>query len=159
MSALRAIVAAIVVASIAILIARGNGYHVYVIALVGLTAIVGIGLNVTLREAELPRPDATSLQLAGASCVDRDPLLRAVLRGVADWYGRWRDAGGDAVQSGLVDTYRLHCATIGATVRVTLPGGAELTDIATGVADDGALIVGGHRVAAGDVIHVRAASG
>jgi BirA family biotin operon repressor/biotin-[acetyl-CoA-carboxylase] ligase len=118
--------------------------------------VVGIGLNVTLRETELPRPDATSLQLAGSSCVDRDPLLRAVLRGIAGRYGRWRDAGGDPLASGLIESYRFHCATIGETVRVTLPGSGELTDVATGVDDDGALVVGGHRIAAGDVLHVRA---
>ena len=123
----------------------------------GPAAVIGIGLNVTLRESELPRRDATSLQLAGSACVDRDPLLRAVLRGLADWYGRWRDAGGDPVASGLMDSYRFHCATIGATVRVELPGGGELTDVATGVDDDGALVVDGRRVAAGDVVHVRAA--
>jgi BirA family transcriptional regulator, biotin operon repressor / biotin---[acetyl-CoA-carboxylase] ligase len=123
----------------------------------GPAVVLGIGLNVTLRESELPRPDATSLQLAGSACVDRDPLLRAVLRGLADWYDRWRDAAGDPVASGLVDSYRFHCATIGATVRVELPGGGELTDVATGVDDDGALVVDGHRVAAGDVVHVRAA--
>jgi BirA family transcriptional regulator, biotin operon repressor / biotin---[acetyl-CoA-carboxylase] ligase len=123
----------------------------------GPAVVLGIGLNVTLRESELPRPDATSLQLAGSACVDRDPLLRAVLRGLADWYDRWRDAAGDPVASGLIDSYRFHCATIGATVRVELPGGGELTDVATGVDDDGALVVDGHRVAAGDVVHVRAA--
>jgi BirA family biotin operon repressor/biotin-[acetyl-CoA-carboxylase] ligase len=123
----------------------------------GPAAVIGIGLNVTLREPELPHPDATSLQLAGSICVDRDPLLRAVLRGLADWYGRWRDVGGDPVASGLMETYRFHCATIGATVRVELPGGGELTDVATGVDDDGALVVDGRRVAAGDVVHVRPA--
>jgi BirA family biotin operon repressor/biotin-[acetyl-CoA-carboxylase] ligase len=123
----------------------------------GPAAVIGIGLNVTLREPELPRPDATSLQLAGSDCVDRDPLLRAVLRGLADWYGRWRDAGGDPVASGLIDSYRFHSATIGATVRVELPGGDELVDVASGVDDDGALVVGSRRVAAGDVVHVRAA--
>ena len=123
----------------------------------GPAVVIGIGLNVTLRETELPRPDATSLQLAGSACVDRDPLLRAVLRGLADWYGRWRDAGGDPVTSGLIDSYRFHSATIGATVRVELPGGEQLVDVASGVDDDGALVVGARRVAAGDVVHVRAA--
>jgi BirA family transcriptional regulator, biotin operon repressor / biotin---[acetyl-CoA-carboxylase] ligase len=123
----------------------------------GLATVIGIGLNVTLREPELPRPDATSLQLAGSACVDRGPLLRAILRGLADWYVHWRDAGGDPVASGLMDAYRIHCATIGAIVRVELPGGADLIDVATGVDDDGALVVDGQRVAAGDVVHVRAA--
>jgi len=123
----------------------------------GPAVVVGLGLNVSLHEDELPRPDATSLALAGSSCVDRDPLLRAILRGVHEWYARWRDAGGDPVASELIDTYRLHCATIGASVRVALPDGEELTGTATGVDDDGALVVGERRVAAGDVVHVRAA--
>ena len=117
--------------------------------------VVGVGLNVTLREPELPRPDVTSLQLAGASCVDRDPLLRALLRAFADGYGRWRAAGGDPVRSGLIESYRFHCATIGARVNVALPGGTEIVDDVTGVADDGALLIAGRTVAARDVIHLR----
>jgi BirA family transcriptional regulator, biotin operon repressor / biotin---[acetyl-CoA-carboxylase] ligase len=117
--------------------------------------VVGIGLNVTLREPELPRPDATSLQLAGASCVDRDPLLRALLRAFAERYALWRDAGGDPVASGLIELYRFHCGTIGRTVRAELPGGEEIVGEATSVDDDGCLMVGGRSIAAGDVIHVR----
>jgi BirA family transcriptional regulator, biotin operon repressor / biotin---[acetyl-CoA-carboxylase] ligase len=117
---------------------------------------VGLGLNVTLRESELPRPDATSLQLAGSACVDRDPLLRAILRDIADWYVRWRDAGGDVVACGLMESYRFHCATIGVPVEVSLPDGSHVVDTATAVDDDGALVVGDRRVAAGDVVHLQA---
>lgn len=119
--------------------------------------VLGIGLNVTLRESELPRPDATSLQLAGSSCVDRDPLVRAVLRGIESWYVTWRDSGGDPQASGLIEAYRFHCATIGATVRVSMPGGAGVADIvgvASGVDFDGRLIVGDRAIAAGDVVHL-----
>jgi BirA family transcriptional regulator, biotin operon repressor / biotin---[acetyl-CoA-carboxylase] ligase len=119
------------------------------------SVVVGIGLNVSLREAELPRADATSLQLAGSSCVDRDPLVRALLRAFADWYVRWRDAAGDPVDSGLMEAYRFHCGTIGRSVRVQLPGGAEIAGVATGVDDDGCLIVAGRNIAAGDVVHVQ----
>ena len=52
--------------------------------------VVGIGLNVSLRATELPVPTAASLALAGAPGTDRDPLLRAVLRSIGDWYGAWR---------------------------------------------------------------------
>ena len=117
--------------------------------------VIGIGLNVTLREDELPRPDATSLQLAGSSCVDRDPLVRAMLRGFADGYARWRDVTGDPLAGGLVESYRYHCATIGTSVRVDLPGGGVLTGMATAVDDDGCLVVDGRTVTAGDVVHVR----
>jgi BirA family biotin operon repressor/biotin-[acetyl-CoA-carboxylase] ligase len=123
--------------------------------------VVGIGLNVTLRADELPsdRP-ATSLQLAGAVMTDRDPLLRALLRGLGAWYARWRFAGGDAEAAGLAEAYRHHCATIGRSVRVRLPSGEELAGEAVTVDTDGQLAVrtaeGRSRsVAAGDVLHVR----
>ena len=35
-----------------------------------------------------PYPTAGSLALAGAAATDRDPLLRAVLRSLEEWYGR-----------------------------------------------------------------------
>ncbi|WBB64999.1 biotin--[acetyl-CoA-carboxylase] ligase [Micromonospora sp. WMMD812] len=125
--------------------------------------VLGIGLNVTLRADELPENPtglpATSLQLAGAAATDRDPLLRALLRGLADWYDRWRTAGGDAVTSGLREAYLAACATVGRPVRVLLPGGDELTGTAVGVDADGQLLVdtpdGQRHLAAGDVLHLR----
>jgi BirA family transcriptional regulator, biotin operon repressor / biotin---[acetyl-CoA-carboxylase] ligase len=126
--------------------------------------VVGIGLNVTLREDELPAdPDgrrATSLALAGAKATDRDPLLRALLRSFAGWYERWRDAGGDPERSGLAAAYVRHCDTLGRRVRVLLPDGGELTGTARELDSDGRLVVhtgaGQDRaVAAGDIRHVR----
>ncbi|MFI0792823.1 biotin--[acetyl-CoA-carboxylase] ligase [Micromonospora rubida] len=128
------------------------------------TAVVlGIGLNVTLGADELPENPtglpATSLRLAGAVATDRDPLLRALLRSLADWYDRWRSTGGDALASGLRDAYLAACGTVGRPVRVLLPGGDEITGTATGVDPDGQLIVdtpaGPRALAAGDVLHLR----
>jgi BirA family biotin operon repressor/biotin-[acetyl-CoA-carboxylase] ligase len=125
------------------------------------TAVVlGIGLNVTLSEAELPRPDATSLLLAGAAHTDRDTLLRGLLRELADWYRRWSAADGDPEDSGLRDGYQLHCATLGRQVTVALPGGDTLTGTASDVDGDGRLVVVGAdgyptAVAAGDIVHLR----
>src|ERR1700752_1025640 len=48
MSARAVLLAAASAAGVCILIWRGDGYQLYVIALVGLTAIVGVGLNVLL---------------------------------------------------------------------------------------------------------------
>jgi len=48
MSWQRAAAAAIVIAAVCFLIARGNSYQTFIIVLVGVTAIVGIGLNVLL---------------------------------------------------------------------------------------------------------------
>lgn len=128
--------------------------------------VLGIGLNVSQRADELPVRDepgalpATSLGLVGALCTDRDPLLRALLRGLSDWYGRWRWAAGDPEASGLRDAYRGCCASLGHQVRVQLPGGDEFTGVATDVDGDGRLVVaessGARRaVAAGDVWHLR----
>ncbi len=129
----------------------------------GDAVVLGIGLNVTTRVDELPPVTglpATSLRIAGAQSTDRDPLLRALLRGLAGWYAGWREAGGDAEMCGLLAAYRRHCATIGRDVRVQLPGGAELAGAATTVDRDGQLVVRTadgteNRVSAGDVVHVR----
>ncbi|MGI5247253.1 biotin--[acetyl-CoA-carboxylase] ligase [Dactylosporangium sp. CA-139066] len=124
--------------------------------------VLGIGLNVTLREDELPRPDATSLALGGAANADRDPLLKALLRSLADWYTRFTGHGGDPAASGLREEYKLHCGTIGRRVTVELPGGGTLEGLAADIDGDGRLQVTDrfgavHAVAAGDVVHARLA--
>jgi BirA family biotin operon repressor/biotin-[acetyl-CoA-carboxylase] ligase len=129
----------------------------------GDAVVVGMGLNVSTRAEELPETTglpATSLRLAGAASADREPLLRALLRGIADWYEGWRESDGDAEMSGLLAAYRQGCSTIGRDVRVLLPGGGELTGLATAVDPDGQLVVrtvddSDHHVSAGDVLHVR----
>ena len=129
----------------------------------GDAVILGIGLNVTTRVGELPGVTglpATSLQIAGAKSTDREPLLKALLRGVAQWYAGWREAGGDAEMCGLLGAYRAGSSTIGREVRVELPGGADLSGTATDVDGDGQLVLRSadgyvHRVSAGDVRHVR----
>jgi BirA family biotin operon repressor/biotin-[acetyl-CoA-carboxylase] ligase len=127
--------------------------------------VLGIGLNVSQRADELPEPPgpgafpATSLAIAGAASTDRDPLLRALLRALAEWYGRWRAVEGDPHASGLREAYRTHCVTLGREVEVTLPGGAIVAGEASDVDGDGRLIVatgdGTHALAAGYVRHVR----
>lgn len=122
--------------------------------------VIGIGLNVTLTEDELPVPTAGSLLLAKASATDRDPLLKTVLRSLEQWYGNWRDAAGDPGVSGLQEAYAAGCATLGKHVRADLPGGRTLTGTAEAVDADGRLVirtVEGEReaVGAGDVVHLR----
>lgn len=125
--------------------------------------VVGIGLNVSLKDTELPVPAATSLALAGAPGTDRDPLLRAVLRSIGDWYGAWRLEGGDPAASRLQQTYAAGCATLGRQVRAELPGGQELSGTAVAVDGDGRLVIagpGGERpVGAADVVHLRPTAG
>lgn len=124
----------------------------------GDAAVVGIGLNVSHRPGELPA-GATSLALAGAPTTDRAALLAALLRELAQWYRRWRAAGGDAGAAGVGEAYRSRCATIGQRVRVRLPDGGELTGHAETVDADGRLVLrtaaGVQVLAAGDVHHLR----
>jgi BirA family biotin operon repressor/biotin-[acetyl-CoA-carboxylase] ligase len=126
---------------------------------VGDAVVVGIGLNVSLRADELPVPTATSLLLAGSQAVDREPVLRAVLRDMETRYRAWVGANGDAVASGLVAGYRAACVTIGRDLAVQLPGARGLTGRAVDVDDAGRLLVetgdGVQTLAAGDVVHVR----
>jgi len=123
--------------------------------------VLGIGLNVTQRPDELPEPAdpgayrPTSLAGVDASRADRATLVRAGLRALAGWYGRWRDAAGDADAAGLRAAYLAACATVGTEVSVSLPGGGEIVGPATDVDPDGRLRVAGHTLAAGDVRHVR----
>ncbi|MFD8816396.1 biotin--[acetyl-CoA-carboxylase] ligase [Streptomyces sp. NPDC059627] len=124
--------------------------------------VVGVGINVTLRAAELPVPQAGSLALAGAVSTDRETLLRAVLRSLEDWYGRWRAAGGDPAVSGLQEAYAAGCATLGRSVRAELPGDRSLVGAAVAIDGDGRLVIATGEgvqepVGAGDIVHLRPA--
>ncbi|WP_055603835.1 biotin--[acetyl-CoA-carboxylase] ligase [Streptomyces aureus] len=122
--------------------------------------VVGLGINVTLREDELPVPAAGSLLLAGAVSTDRDTLLRAVLRSLAEWYDVWARADGDPAESGLQAAYAAGCATLGRRVRAELPGERMLEGEAVALDGDGRLVVateggGTEAVGAGDIVHLR----
>ncbi|MFF5785350.1 biotin--[acetyl-CoA-carboxylase] ligase [Streptomyces sp. NPDC012693] len=122
--------------------------------------VIGLGLNVTLREDELPVPGAGSLLLAHAVSTDRDTLLRAVLRSFEQWYGDWVRADGDPEASGLQAAYAAGCATLGRRVRADLPGERMLEGEAVALDGDGRLVVateggGTEAVGAGDIVHLR----
>lgn len=128
----------------------------------GKGVVVGVGVNVSLRADELPVATAGSLALAGAAVTDRDPLLRSVLRALAERYGAWRAAAGDPDASRLQETYAAGCATLGRRVRAILPGDRELVGEAVAVDGDGRLVLATadgvqQPVGAGDIVHVRPA--
>jgi len=131
----------------------------------GNAVVVGIGLNVSTEPAEFPNPrpgalPAISLRAAGATALNREDILLAILDGFERWYRAWQQAGGDPDRSGLRPEYIRLSATIGRTVRAELPGGQALSGPAVGVDSDGRLLVrvpSGSEVAvaAGDVVHLR----
>lgn len=132
----------------------------------GHAVVLGLGINITQDVAELPVPTATSLKLAGSATTDRDTVLRAVLRALADRYQDLsrKSVDGLAWPSGLAAVYRERCSTIGRLVRVDLPDGTTIDGLADGVDDEGRLLVREqpespdgrvHVLSAGDVVHIR----
>lgn len=128
---------------------------------VGDAVVIGIGLNVSLREPELPVPTATSLAIENAVSTDREPLLKAILRSIESSYREFTAAGGNPDASGLRAAYLAASATVGQRVRVYLPGDQVLTGHATGIDPTGQLLITPdpsgpeQAISAGDVIHVR----
>lgn len=128
----------------------------------GDAVVLGAGINVSQDAAELPVPSATSLWLAGAATTDREVLAKAYLRALSARYRTWREAGGDPRASGVGAAYREACRTLGRQVRVHLPGEQVIEGCAEEIDGHGRLVVRDtfgqvRELAAGDVVHVRAA--
>lgn len=127
--------------------------------------VVGVGLNVSLTEDELPVPTATSLLLEYAGTTDRNILLKSFLRTFADHYRSFCDADGDAAAPwtdgpALRDRVGDRMGTLGQDVRAELPDGGTLSGRALSLDARGALVVRDddgerHTVSAGDVVHLR----
>jgi BirA family transcriptional regulator, biotin operon repressor / biotin---[acetyl-CoA-carboxylase] ligase len=126
----------------------------------GPAAVLGVGLNVSTAEEELPVPGAGSLATAGWPGLDRALLLVRILEVLGKRLRRWSGDSGDPMR-GLLEDYEARCETVGRSVRVHLPSGEELVGPAVGIADDGGLLVQAAQgvvvVSAGDVVHVRPA--
>lgn len=120
----------------------------------GPAAVIGVGLNVSLRRDELPVETATSLLLEGATETDRTIVLRSFLRNLEALYRAWSSTGGDPA-AGIRESYVRRCVTIGQQVRVTLPHADPLEGLATGIDEFGRLLVDGQAISAGDITHVR----
>jgi BirA family transcriptional regulator, biotin operon repressor / biotin---[acetyl-CoA-carboxylase] ligase len=122
--------------------------------------VVGIGVNVSTRAGELPVATATSLALVGGA-TDREILVKEILRSLDRRYTAWRDTAGSSAT--VIPAYRERCETIGHHVDVQLPGGDVVRGLASGIDDDGRLLVDDdagdhHAFLVGDVTHVRKVS-
>ncbi|MDX6324752.1 MAG: BirA family transcriptional regulator [Nocardioidaceae bacterium] len=122
----------------------------------GSAGVVGLGLNVSQSQEELPVPTAGSLATTGHHAVDRTDLLLGILRELERRLTQW-SRGDDRVAG----EYLQRMDTLGRRVRVLLPGGDSVEGLAVGVSHHGALeletVQGRRTVSAGDVVHVRPA--
>jgi len=122
---------------------------------------IGAGLNLALDEHDLPTLTSTSLLLVTGTSPDADAVLAAYLRELRDLTDAFLAAGADPVASGLHAQVSELCGTLGATVRVELPGGTDLIGTAVALDPDGRLVIEDQTngelqaVAAGDVTHLR----
>lgn len=127
----------------------------------GATVVIGIGINVTTTADELPFDAASSLALCGAQVLDRTRLLSAILTELAARVSEFELAEGDAEASGLGETYRTACSTLGRNVAVTTTEGTRLVGNALAIDAMGRLQLAVHggvqAVGAGDVEHLRPA--
>lgn len=115
-------------------------------------AVVGIGINFSLDESELPVENATSLLLAGLD-TDKTTVLAAVLREFAALYQQWERDGQ------VHDAYSQRCASIGAPLKVMVDEHTTVLGTGDHVDAHGRIVVrtpqGLQAFSAGDVHHLR----
>ena len=117
--------------------------------------VIGLGLNVFQAPEGVGR--ATSLVDLGVAAPDRHQLVCALLTELGRRIVAWRAARG--ADWALAADYRARSLTLGNRVRAHLPGGKDVAGTASGIDDQGRLLLdaGGETVvvSAGDVVHLR----
>ena len=120
--------------------------------------VLGLGINVAASAYPAGLAgEATSCEEVASRPVDRADLLVAFLTALESRYSAVLAGKG---RGATLDAYRADSATLGRRVRVELMSGPWLEGRATGVADDGRLVVvdgagAEHLVSVGDVKHLR----
>ncbi len=110
-------------------------------------AIVGIGINV---ENEIPKElKGYATSISSFYKINRLEVFERFTRNFNENYSEL--VSGNWVE--LFQRYRELCVTLGRYVRVITPAG-EFSGIAN-LSEDGAIIVGGQKIYAGDCIHLR----
>ena len=116
----------------------------------GTGVIVGIGINVSMTQEELPVPTATSLYLASGENFDRNALLADLLNTFLNNFQKW-ESGAD-----LRESYRALSSTLGSQIEISRPDGTSNRGSAIDIDLSGALVLaGGEVVTVGDISHIR----
>ncbi len=116
----------------------------------GAGVVIGIGLNVSASQEELPIEGATSLEIEGFHNVDREKLLIKILTSFEGFLKRW-----ESNDPTLLSEYCASSATIGKKVSIELPGGEKITALASSIDVTGALVLDDDRhITVGDIVHI-----
>lgn len=99
---------------------------------------VGVGINLTQTEEELPRPDTTSLSLEGFSVPSPTALAEVLVQGLKEAFSAANTHSG---LSHLQASYRALCVTVGRRITATLDHNNQVTGVAKKITSDGALLI------------------
>jgi BirA family biotin operon repressor/biotin-[acetyl-CoA-carboxylase] ligase len=114
--------------------------------------IVGVGLNVSMQENELPVATATSLYLESFLELDRNDILKRILKSFEENFQIWNNKGSAPFISKFEDL----CSSLNRDIQIIGPSGESRAAIATGISILGELILSdGKHVNSADVLHLR----
>jgi BirA family biotin operon repressor/biotin-[acetyl-CoA-carboxylase] ligase len=114
--------------------------------------IVGVGLNVGMQEKELPVVTATSLYLEKFSQLDRNEILKRILRSFREKFEVWHEQG----SAPFISQYENLCSSLNRDIQIVWPVGDSQATQATGISIRGELILNdGVLVNSADVLHLR----
>jgi BirA family transcriptional regulator, biotin operon repressor / biotin---[acetyl-CoA-carboxylase] ligase len=114
--------------------------------------IVGVGLNVGMQETELPVVTATSLYLEKFSQLDRNEILKRILRSFREKFEVWHEQG----SAPFISQYENLCSSLNRDIQIVWPVGDSQATQATGISIRGELILNdGVLVNSADVLHLR----
>jgi BirA family biotin operon repressor/biotin-[acetyl-CoA-carboxylase] ligase len=120
--------------------------------------VVGIGINVFQEVNELPVPTATSLILECEEGVitTREELIAHLLQEIRNEFDAWNLAN-DNVE--ILRKYSKLSATLGSKIKLDFQNGDTKESTATGIAENGGLLISsGETIVSADITHLRAIS-
>lgn len=119
--------------------------------------IVGIGINLSVPEGDLPTPHATSMTLHGAQV---EGLADRLTHGIVTTLTSRLSTPTLSLDDETLRWVTARLGTLGRRVRVDFPDGESLVGLASGLNEVGALVVAGedgadHVITAADIWHLR----
>ena len=114
--------------------------------------IIGVGLNVSMRDDELPVQTASSLLLEGFTEVDRTKIAKRILQVFEKNFSLWEMQG----SAPFILSYERLCSSLHQQIQIILPSGDSKAAVATGISSLGELLLSdGTLVNSADIVHLR----